>query len=197
MKKLTTGLVLVMLILLLGSCTEGPDLANLIRRNPIEEKPALTEQQQEMWFEMGVISVSTIEEASRLVGYPVAKPTYLPLGYLTGDFELSQIGRTPQLGGEWGDCKRVVTRHWVWAANFKSRFSLMQFQGPEESIDGEPIEICGHPGKREFHEAEDSREYPLVVLCWFNNRMGYLVSGSLVGELTEEILLKIACSVNE
>ena len=75
MKKLTIGLVLVILLLLSASCTTEATESEVEA-----EKPMLTEEQQELWLERGVIPVATIEEASRLVGYPVAEPTYLPLG---------------------------------------------------------------------------------------------------------------------
>lgn len=158
-----------------------------------EEKPTLTEEQKELWVERGVLPVSTIEEASRLVGYPVATPTFLPTGYLAGDFQLNQLGMPPHLGGEWGDGPRAVERQWTWARDPEIRFLLIQFQGTEESVRGEPSEICGRTGKREFFE--EGREYPLLVLHWWDGDMVYSVGGSLGGPLTEEILHQIACSV--
>ena len=184
MKRLIIGLMLVICLLVPISCTE-------------EEKPTLTEEQKELWVERGVLPVSTIEEASRLVGYPVATPTFLPTGYLAGDFQLNQLGMPPHLGGEWGDGPRAVERQWTWARDPEIRFVLIQFQGTEESVRGEPSEVCGRPGKREFFEAEKGLEYPLLVLNWWDGDMVYSVGGSLGGPLTEEILHKIACSVPE
>ncbi len=191
MKSLIIGLMLVMCLLVPISCTTAGTESEVE-----EEKPTLTEEQQELWVERGVLPVSTIEEASRLVGYPVATPTFLPTGYLAGDFQLNQLGMPPHLGGEWGDGPRAVERQWTWAHDQKFAFSLHQIPGmTEESVDGEPIEICGRPGKRGFLEAEDGLEHPLVVLHWWNDDMMYSIMGSLADPLTEEILLKIACSV--
>jgi len=199
MKKLIIGLILVILLLVPVSCapaaTESEVEEEGLTQAEEEEKPTLTEEQQELWVERGVLPVSTIEEASRLVGYQVATPTFIPEGFLPGDFELNQLGFPPQLGGEWGDGKRVVQRQWTWSGDRKIRFLVMQFQGTEESVDGEPSEVCGRPGKRQFFEAEKGREYPLVVLHWWDGEMVYSVSGLLGGPLTEEILHKIACSV--
>jgi len=188
MKKLT-GLILVMLLLVCGSCTtESTETEE-------EEEPTLTEEQQELWVERGVLPVSTIEEASRLVGYQVATPPFIPEGFLPGDFELNQLGFPPQLGGEWGDGKRVVQRQWTWTGDRKIHFLVIQYQGTEESVLGEPSDVCGLSGKREFFEAGDGREYPFVVLHWRDGDMVYSLGGILGGPLTEEILHQIACSV--
>lgn len=149
----------------------------------------------ELWVERGILPVSTIEEASRLVGYQVATPTFIPEDFLPGDFELNQLGFPPQLGGEWGDGKRVVQRQWTWSGDSKIHFLVMQFQGTEESVQGEPSDVGGRSGKREFFEAEKGREYPLLVLHWWDGEMVYSVSGSLKNSLSEEILNKIAYSV--
>ena len=201
MTKLIIGLILVILLLVPISCaleTTGSRVEEEgITQTEEEEKPTLTEEQQELWVERGVVPVSTIEEASRLVGYQVAIPTFIPEGFLPGDFELNQLGFPPQLGGEWGDGKRVVQRQWTWSGDRKIHFLVMQFQGTEESVQGEPSDVCGHSGKRELFEAEKGREYPLLVLHWWDSERVYSVSGLLGDPLTEEILHKIACSVPE
>ncbi len=183
MKRLLIGIMLVICLLVPISCKSAVD----------EEKPTLTEEQQELWVERGVLPVSTIEEASRLVGYPVATPTFIPEGFLPGDFELNQLGFPPQLGGEWGDGKRVVQRQWTWSGDREIHFLVIQFQGTEESVRGEPSDICGRTGKREFFE--EGREHPLLVLHWWDGDIVYSVGNSLGDPLTEEILHKIACSV--
>jgi len=189
MKKLIISLLLLVCLLVPISCTPASE------SEVEEEKPTLTKEQKELWVERGVLPVSTIEEASRLVGYQVATPTFIPEGFLPGDFELNQLGFPPQLGGEWGDGKRVVQRQWTWSGDRKIHFLVIQFQGTLESVQGEPSEVCGHSGKREFFE--EGREYPLLVLNWWDGDMVYPVGGSLGGPLTEEILHQIACSVPE
>ena len=161
-----------------------------------EEKPTLTDEQQDLWVAGGVLTVSTIEEASRLVGYQVATPTFIPEGFLPGNFELNQLGFPPQLGYEWGDGIRVVQQHWTWPGERKIFFFVMQSPGTLESRQGEPSEVCGRSGKREFFEADKGREYPLLVLHYWDGEMVYSVCGRLEDPLTEEILHKIACSVS-
>jgi len=219
-KELTAviGLVLVMCLLMPVSCTcsptttqsevqeQGPTVMavgkepGIYRSDPAEPSPpapgilGLTEEQQELWVERGVVPVATIEEASRMTGYQVATPGFLPVDYLVGCFQLSQLGHPPQLGGEWGDGKIVVHRNWSWQGPGGGSVFLNQFQGTEESVGGEPFEVCGYPGKREFHEAD--REYPLLVLHWWDGEMVYSLGGVLAAPLTEDVLLKIACSVH-
>jgi len=190
MKKLIIGLMLGMCLLVPISCTTEASKSEVE-----EEKPTLTEEQKELWVERGVLPVSTIEEASRLVGYQVATPTFIPEGFLPGDFELNQLGFPPQLGGEWGDGKRVVQRQWTWLDDPKINILLIQHPDTDENVSGEPIEVCGHSGGREFFEAEKGREHPLLVLHWWDGDMVYSLGGSLGGPLTEEILHEIACSV--
>jgi len=185
MMKLAIVLMLIICLMVPFACAR--------EESEVVEKPTLTEEQQELWVERGVLPVSTIEEASRLVGYQVATP-FIPEGFLPGDFELNQLGFPPQLGGEWGDGKRVVQRQWTWPDDPKINILLIQHPGTD--VSGEPIEICGRPGGREFFEAGDGREYPLVVLHWRDGDMVYSLGGILGGPLTEEILNQmIACSV--
>ena len=92
-KRLIIGLVLVICLLVTVSCTseatESEVEKEAITQAEEEEKPTLTEEQQELWVERGVLSVSTIEDASRLAGYQVATPTFIPEGFLPGNFELT------------------------------------------------------------------------------------------------------------
>jgi len=152
MKRLIIGLMLLVCLLVPISCSTEASESEVE-----EEKPTLTEEQQELWVERGVLPVSTIEEASRLVGYQVAAPTFIPEGLVPGDFELNQLGFPPQLGGEWGDGKRVVQREWVWSSDREIHFLVIQFPGTLENVQGEPSEVCGRSGKREFFE--EGREY--------------------------------------
>ncbi|MFC2056707.1 hypothetical protein ACFLTO_03955 [Chloroflexota bacterium] len=162
-----------------------------------EELPTLTEEQQEIWVERGILTVSTIEEASRLVGFQAAMPTFIPEDFIPGGFAVNQLGFPPQLGGEWGDGRRVVQQQWVWLGDSKISFLVVQFQGTEENVKGEPSNVCDHSGKRQFYEADNDHEHPLLVLHWLDSGRVYSVGGFLGDPLTEEILYKIACSVPE
>ncbi|MFC2005705.1 hypothetical protein ACFLVG_01940 [Chloroflexota bacterium] len=189
-KRLLLGLIPVMLLLVSISC-----ITEETESKVKEEKPTLTEEQQEEWVERGCLAVSTIEEASRLAGYKVAMPTSIPESYLPGDFVLNQLGFPPQLGGEWGQARRAVEQHWTWPDSPKINILLIQHPGTDQNIRGEPIEICGRSGGRGFFEAGNGREYPFVVLHWRDGDIFYSLGGSLVGTLTEETLHQIACSV--
>ena len=190
MKGVIIGLILVMLLLVSMSCTTEETESKVE-----EEKLTLTEEQREEWVERGCLTVSTIEEASCLAGYQVAMPIFIPESYLLGDFVLNQMGFPPQLGGEWGQARIAVERQWTWADDPKINILLIQHPGTDENVSGEAIEICGRTGGREFFEAGNGREYPLVVLRWRDGDMVYSLGGSLAGTLSEEILHQIACSV--
>ncbi len=199
MKRLIIGLMLVILLVVAVSCapaaTESEVEEEGLTQAAEEEELTLTEEQQEEWVERGCLTVSTIEEASRLAGYQVAMPTFIPEGYLHSDFVLNQLGFPPQLGGEWGQARRAIEQQWTWPDDPKINILLIQYPGTDEDVSGEPIEICGRSGGREFFEAGDGREYPLVVLDWRDGDMVYSLGGSLAGTLSEEILHQIACSV--
>jgi hypothetical protein len=168
-----------------GKRKQVPEGYLIIGIDPHKKKHAavaITQEQQELWLERRVLPVHTIEEASRLVGYQVVIPAYIPDGFSAGDFQLSQLGLPPQTGDEWGDGIRIVQQDWFISDNSKIR-------------QGEPSEICGHSGKREFWDAGEGREYPLLVLHWWDDEMVYTVSGDIEYPLTEEILNSIACSI--
>ena len=176
--------MLVLLLLVSVSCGRGSSESQLE-----EEEPTLIEEQKEQLAEKGFIIVYTVEEASRLAGYSVALPEFLPEG-----FRLHEQILVAQLGlGEWGTRKRHVELMWSWAEG--AHLLLTQVPGTDVLAGREPNEICGRPGAREFFEAGSGREHPLLVLHWQDGDMGYSLGGSMAGPLTEEILYKIACSV--
>ena len=207
MKRLISALILVILLLMPVSCApaatfpqvEGGITPAEEREKPTlteeREEPTLTEEQQELWVERGILLVSTIEEASRLVGYQVAVPTFIPEGFLPGGLQLNQLGPPPQAGGEWGDGSRVAQQVWNWSSEREIRFFVMQFQGTLENVQGVPSEVCGDSGRREFFVNREGSEYPLLWLHRWDGERVYSVGGILGGPLTEEILYKIACSV--
>lgn len=154
-----------------------------------EEGVTLTEEQKEQLAEKGFITVATVEEASRLAGYSVATPEFLPEGFrLHGQILVAQLGL-----GEWGTRKRHVDLMWSWPEG--AQLLLTQAPGIDVLAGREPTDICGRPGAKELFEAGKGREHPLLVLHWQDGDMGYSLGGSIAGLLTEEILMKIACSV--
>jgi len=184
MKKLITGMILVICLLVSVSCGRGSSESRVE-----EQKPVLTEEQEEQLAEKGFIIVLTVEEASRLAGYSVATPEFLP-----EDLRLHEQILVAQLGlGEWGTRKRHVDLMWSWPEG--AHLLLTQAPGMDVLAGREPTEICGRPGAREFFEAGNGREHPLLVLHWHDGNMGYSLGGSIAGPLTEEILYEIACSV--
>ena len=189
MKRLIIGLSLIMLLLVSISCASEDTES----RNE-EERPALTEEQEKQWSEKGTINVSTLEEASRLAGYSVATPSFIPEGFKYSELVVAQLGLPPELGGEWGDGTINVMQGWSWPGYPAASLMLIQIPGKEQEGSGEPIDICGRPGWEKVHEA-NGRSHPLLQLNWYENDMRYSLAGTLVEPLTEEVILQIACSV--
>ena len=184
MKNLLTGLILVLILLAPVSC------APAVSESEVEqERPTLAEEEEKELALKGILHVSTVEEASRIAGYPVATPTFLP-----EDFHRSDIAVLQPLFGNW---PRHVEQHWAWQQDSSIRLVLIQDPKLEEIASGHPAEVCGVPGQRALLEADPNhgRPHPLLAIFWRDDDMAYVVNGTLVEPLTEEILHKIACSV--
>ena len=184
MKKLIIGLMLAVLLLVPVSC--APAVSEL---EVEEEEPSLTEEEEKELALKGILHASTVEEASRIAGYSVATPAFLPEGFHRSDIAVSQL-----LFGNW---PRIVEQHWGWQEDSSICLVLIQDPKLEGVAGGEPAEVCGVPGQRALLEADlgHGRPHPLLAFFWRDDDVAYVVNGTLAGPLTEEILLKIACSV--
>jgi len=142
----------------------------------------------------GVVNVATVADASRIAGFVVVEPAYIPEGFSGGSFSVCQHGATlPE------DMKPKVI--WIEVQSFyvwqgEVRIIFMQTQGQHMSgiIGGEPAEICGHPGERWFDAAHDDMP-PRLAFGWEDNGYYFSLFGMLAGPLDEETLMQIACSV--
>jgi len=161
---------------------------------PENQEPVLTEQEKGEMAQRGLVNVDTVADASRIAGFPVATPAYIPEGFSGGSFSVSQLGAGLPEEMKPKFAQVNVQRIWSLEGNHKVMFFLIQTQHKSGIGGGEPTEICGHPGERKFSEAEADRPAKLS-LGWEDNGNYFSLFGMLAGPLDEETLEKIACSV--
>ncbi|HXG36627.1 MAG TPA: hypothetical protein VNL15_06640 [Dehalococcoidia bacterium] len=120
--------------------------------------------------------VTSLEEATRLTGYPVATLDAPPEFRRVVILVLPASSRLPAR----------VSQVWAWESDPSVGFDLYQDPGPGSPADGIPVEINGHPGLR--------LESPGITLFWRDETFGYHLNVKLGGPLTEELAYKLAAS---
>lgn len=131
------------------------------------------------------VSVPSVEEATRLAGYQVSTPTFLPEGFEDTPDEITVEAR-------YTNRPKVVTQ--IWSVDRDVFLLLVQ----DPSLDGiggaEEAVVCGVPGERAYYEATSDRA-AVLALYWRIGDMAYSLTGTLKGTLDEETLVKVACSI--
>jgi hypothetical protein len=146
-------------------------------------------------FSTPEMNATSIEEASKLAGYNVATLNLLSAGVrdLESVPEICVVQlRTFSRGPE----SRLVEQNWKLSDG--SWFTFVQLPRPGESVEsimtGDQISIGNMTGKREYLEA-DGTVPPRVVFRWYEGGMRYALVGSLTESITEEVLVKLAQTV--
>ena len=158
----------------------------------------LTEEEMRMLEEKGIANVASAEVASRIAGFKVAVPSYIPEGFHEGKFivQLSGGGMPEELKPKFNNTQ--VNQYYTWSGEKYPMFLLIQ--GPHKfGIGGsEPTEIRGSPGERRFTKAdpEDETPYDKLALAWESDGIYYAIISVLGENLEEATLEKIACSVS-
>jgi hypothetical protein len=157
----------------------------------------LTEEEMRMLEEKGIANVASAEVASRIAGFKVAVPAYIPEGFREGKFMvyLSGGGMPEELKQKFNNTQ--VHQSYTWSGEKYPMFLLIQ--GPHKFGigGGEPAEICGRPGERTFTKAdpEDEIPYDKLTLGWESDGRSYAITAIMGENLEEATLEKIACSV--
>ena len=133
-------------------------------------------------------TVSTLEEAECITGYPIAVPAWLPDGFVRSDNIF--VNQPP-----FPNSPRFVQQFWHDSGDPAYGFDLEQNPGQIGLSGGEPAMINGIPGERSFHPADSNRPNPLLSLAWRVGEYTYFLTAFLHGPVTEEVLLKIAASL--
>ena len=133
------------------------------------------------------LTVSTVEEAESITGYPIASPASLPAGFVRSENILvNKLSST-----------YFVQQFWMSSADPSIQFDLEQHPGLDGLGNSEPAIINGVPGERKLLPASPpGRPHPRLSLFWKDGETSYALSGTLAGTLTEATLLEIAASVS-
>jgi hypothetical protein len=157
----------------------------------------LTEEEIQILKKRGIANVASVEVASRIAGFKVAVPSYIPEGFRAGKFmvQLSGGGMPEELKPKFNNIQ--VNQYYTWSGEKYPMFLLIQ--GPHKfGISGsEPTEICGRPGERTITKADprDETAYDTLSLGWESGGIYYAIIAVLGENLDEATLEKIACSV--
>ncbi len=177
--KLLLGCLVALSIIITGCnspASEGQELT-------------LTEAEKQMLEERGVLNTYSVEIASRVAGFTVFTPAYIPEGFNGGQFMVSK----PVAGSPAKFDTTNIQQAYTWSEDWTIMFSLVQ--APHKfGVGGEPVEVCGFPGERKLLPAEGDRPASLT-LAWSDGERFYSLYGTLAVPITEEVLHQIACSV--
>ena len=133
-------------------------------------------------------TVSTVEEAECITGYPISVPAWLPDGFVRSDNIF--VNQPP-----FPNSPRFVQQFWHDSGDPAYGFDLEQNPGQIGLSGGEPAMINGIPGERSFHPADSNRPNPLLSLAWRVGEYTYFLTAFLHGPVTEEFLLEVAASL--
>jgi hypothetical protein len=211
MRAKVLGMVCLFLILSLalvacGSPESEPPEATQPSDNGISVTPSgetdygglgLTEDEIRMLEERGVANVDSAEVASKIAGFEVAVPAYVPDGFQPGKYmiEISGAGMPESMRPKFNNTK--VHRVYTWQEDKDIMILLIQSTHPFGVGGGEPAEICGQMGERAFSPADPANGQPYdgLTLGWEKDGVYYALTATLTGTLDEAEMEKMACSV--
>jgi hypothetical protein len=157
----------------------------------------LTEDEIKMLEERGIANFDSVEVASKIAGFEVAVPAYVPDGFQPGKFSISisGAGLPESMRPKFNNTK--VQRVYTWQED--KDIMILLIQSPQQfSIGGgEPAEICGRPCERKFTEADPAtgQPYNKLTLGWEKDYVYYALTGTLTGTFNEAEMEEMACSI--
>lgn len=158
----------------------------------------LTDSEIQTLKEMGIANVDSAEVASKITGFKVVVPSFIPEGYTGGKFmvTLSGAGLPDNLKPKFNNT--TVERIYNYQNNPGNIIDLIQKVYKFSQLNSEPTEICGRPAGRYFAPADPKSliQGNFVTYNWEINGNYFLLSGWLGTTLDESTLVKMACSIN-
>lgn len=148
--------------------------------------------------ERGGSNVDTLALAEAVVGFPVALPQYIPDGFCRQEnIILSQLGGGLPKEMRHGDPVNMIDMFYFLEEDEQVMFSIHESLGTAGIGGGEPAEICGVQGEKQYLPADPRRKYPSEILILAIHKDGYSFSiyATLAGPLDEETIEKILCSM--
>jgi len=202
MKEKISWFLIVGLVLsiALASCTTPGTGQEVPICNPEDEAQLPTQEENEaLWEERGVWNAATVEEASEVAGFAVVTPGFIPEDFCRG-LSIHVIDPCAELR-EIIECHQPirVTQFWFWLGDESlepsQRASLILVQTPGSvGTGGVPTEVGGYPATRDYLAAEADRPARLS-LSWEIDGMYFILSGTITGPITEEMIYEVAGSV--
>ena len=135
----------------------------------------------------GTVMVNTIEDARVAAGYQVSGPTFLPDGFARGVIFVDTHAIQKHIN--------TVTQWWVHDGDGSS---IELFQTPgliRLAEEGSPVTIRGAAGERVLYPTIPGRPFEVLSVFWNDGDTGFLVTGTLTGSLTEDLIMRVAESV--
>lgn len=208
-KYLCLAITFLALSLALTSCApEEPEVSATTSVSSPETSPTspeetsyaglgLTEEEIRMLEERGVANVDSVEVASKIAGFEVVVPAYVPEGFSPGKFSISisGAGLPESMKPKFNNTK--VQQTYTYQEDKKVGILLIQSPHKFGIGHGEPAEICGQTGEKAFTKADpdNGQPYDTVTLGWEKDGITYALTGMLGGTLDEAEMEKIACSI--
>jgi hypothetical protein len=175
----------------------SPALETTAQPSPTTAQVQLTgEEKLKIWEEKGSYNAETLEEASRIAGFTVVVPSYLPEG-----FERNRYILVLRLGGGLPDDMKpkfsAVNVQQIWKNNSDSNVGIMLTQSQHKfgiGGDQEQVEIEGLLVTRSVTKTEPQR--PNVTYAWEKDGFYFSLFGYLEGTLNEAVMEKILGSIS-
>jgi hypothetical protein len=150
-------------------------------------------EKQREWEQKGLYVAETLDEASRVTGYRVNVPSFIPEGFSrAGKFDIYYLG-TGRPRGSPESTGTYIAQSWKRDEDPSIIFILWQSPYDLGISRGTSIEVGGNPGNRIMWPAENGRP-ARVTIAWKSGGMFYSLVGILSGPLDESVLMKIASS---
>jgi hypothetical protein len=162
----------------------------------------LTEDEIKLLEERGVANVDSVEVASKIAGFKVATPSYVPEGFVQGKYIVSVSGAAdmpPGMKPKFNNTNVQI----IYGFKDDRKVAILVLQAMHKSGIGdagvrESVDICGSPGESVFVEAnlDNGQPYDRLILSWEKDGIYYTLSGILEQTLDKASLEKMACSLN-
>jgi len=155
----------------------------------------LTDEEIKMLEDRGVANVESVEVASKIAGFTVAVPSYVPNGFTPGKFMINISGAGMPSGMSMKFNNTKVERVYI---HGDKQFVIVLTQSTQKfGIGGsEPVVLNGQPAERKFTPADpaDSQTHDKLTFGWEMDGFYFAITGILSENLDEASLEKMAGS---
>jgi hypothetical protein len=127
-------------------------------------------------------------QASALADFEVLEPAYIQEGFGRPEYYVANLGVGVPGRPEIQINTAVVFLVWKYRADSRVSISLQQSLHGATLDDAEPTELCGQPAERLLSKNT-------LHLTWESGGRYLQLSGKLGGPVTEDELIKVACSI--